>query len=99
MRFSIVPLLKRALPMGKRKARVGAGEGWIESHGNLEKPLGSLVLGLREAVHMPKAAVIGLPCVERVGRLQHGAVALDCFDFARNRRNNLRSEERRVGKE
>ena len=36
--FAIAPMLERALPMGERKAGMGAGKGRIQSHGHLEKP-------------------------------------------------------------
>ena len=67
---------------------MGTGKGRIKSHSHLEKPPGGLVLGLGETIHVPKAAVIGLPSVQRVGRPQHGAVALDRFDLARDRRDD-----------
>src|SRR5580698_3098766 len=86
--FAIAPMLKRALPMGERKACMGTGKGRIESYSHLEKPPGRLVLRLGETVHMPKAAVISLPGVQRVGRPQHGSVTLDRFDLARDRRDN-----------
>src|SRR5580692_3898800 len=83
--FAIAPMLKRALPMGERKACMGTGKGRIESHSHLEKSSGGLVLRLSETVHVPEAAVISLPGVQRVGRPQHGSVTLDRFDLARDR--------------
>src|ERR1700679_220126 len=35
--FAIAPMLKRALPVGERKASMGAGKSRIESHSHLEK--------------------------------------------------------------
>src|SRR5579883_2993677 len=66
--FAITPMLERALPMGERQAGVGARECWVEPHSHLEEMARGLVLCLGEAVHVPKAAVIGLPSVKRVGR-------------------------------
>src|SRR5579863_1374443 len=68
--FAIAPMLECALPMCERKACMGTGKGGIESHSHLEKPPGRLVLRLGETVHVPEAAVIGLPSVQRVGRPQ-----------------------------
>src|SRR6185437_15357444 len=31
---ALAPMLKRALPMGERKPGMGAGKGWIQSHGH-----------------------------------------------------------------
>src|SRR5215475_8055854 len=62
--FAIAPLLESALPMCEGKARMGASEGRIEPHGHLKKSTGRLVFRFCEAVHMPKAAVIGLPGIK-----------------------------------
>ena len=47
-----------------------------------------LVVGAREAVHVPQAAVMRLPRVERARRLQDGAVALERLDLAGDRRDD-----------
>ncbi len=78
---AVAPALEGILPVGEGQAGIGAGKGRVELQSPVEEMPRLLVLGLGEAVHVPKAAMIGLPGVERVGRLQHGAVALDGFDL------------------
>src|SRR5829696_8403424 len=79
------PTLERALPMGKGKASIGARESRIEAKRHLEEVARLFVVGFVEPVHVPEAAVIRLPSVERVRRLQDGAVALERLDLARER--------------
>ena len=74
--------------MRERQPGIGAREGRIESHRRLEEMPGPLVVGLVEPVHVPQAAVMRLPRVERVRRLQDGAVALDRLDLVRDGRDD-----------
>ena len=71
--------------MRERQARIGARERRIELHGLREELPRAFVVGLVEAVHVPQAAVVRFPGVERVRRLEDGAIALDHFDFVRHR--------------
>ena len=82
LRLALRPALEGVLEMREGQAGIGAREGRIEAHGHLEEMAGLLVVGLVEAVHVPQAAVMGLPGVQRVRRLQDGAVALDRLDLA-----------------
>ena len=74
--------------MREGQAGIGAREGRIEAHRRLEEMPGPLVVGLVEPVHVPQAAVMRLPGVERVRRPQDGAVALDRLDLAGDRRDD-----------
>ena len=80
--LAVRPALEGVLAVGEGEAGVGAGEGRVEAQRHLEEVPGAVVVGLVEAVHVPEAAVVGLPGVERVGRLEDGAVALDRLDLA-----------------
>ena len=71
--------------MREGQAGIGAREGRIEAHRRLEEMLGPLVVGAVEPVHVPQAAVMRLPRVERARRLQDRAVALDRLDLAGDR--------------
>ena len=84
-RLALRPALEGVLEMREGQAGIGAREGRIEAHRHLEEMLGPLVVGLVEPVHVPQAAVMRLPGVERVRRLQDGAVALDRLDLAGDR--------------
>ena len=86
--FAVSPSLKGVLPMGEGQAGMGAGKGRIEPHSHPEKMLGQLVLRPGEAVHVPEAAVIGLPGIQRVRRFEDRAVALDHLDLGRDRRDD-----------
>jgi hypothetical protein len=48
---------------------------------SLEEMAGLVVVGLAILVHVPQAAVVCLPRVERARRFQDRAVALDCLDL------------------
>jgi hypothetical protein len=62
-------MLEGALPAGEGKAGMGAGEGRIKFDRVLEEALCQSVLILDEAIHVPKAAMICFPGIERTGRL------------------------------
>ena len=85
LRLALRPALEGVLEMRERQAGIGAREGRVEPHRRLEEMLRPLVVGAVEAVHVPQAAVMRLPGVERVRRLQDGAVALDRLDLAGDR--------------
>ena len=74
--------------MGEGQAGIGAGESRIVPYGYIEEMSGEIVFGAGEAVHVPEAAMIGLPSIERVRRLQHGAVAFDRLDLGGDRRHD-----------
>ena len=82
LRLALRPALEGVLEMREGQAGIGAREGRIEAHRHLEEMPGLLVVGLVEAIHVPQAAVMRLPRVERVRRPQDGAVALDRLDLA-----------------
>ncbi len=88
LRLAPGPSLKSVLEMGEGQTAICPREGGIEMHCGLEKLLRALVVGLVESIHVPQAAVIGLPGIQRAGRLQHRAVALDHLDFVRDGRND-----------
>ena len=71
--------------MREGQAGMGARESRIEAHCRLEEMPGPFVVCFVEAVHVPEAAVVRLPGVERVWRPQDGAVALGRLDFAGDR--------------
>ena len=87
-RLALRPALEGVLEMREGQAGIGAREGRIEAHRRLEEMLGPLVVGLVEPVHVPQAAVMRLPRVERARRLQDGAVALDRLDLAGDGRDD-----------
>lgn len=64
---------------------MGAGEGRVETYGQLEEVASLLVVGAVEAVHVPEAAMMRLPRIQRARRLQDGTVALAGFDLAGDR--------------
>ena len=81
-RLALLPVLEGVLEMREGQAGVGAREGRIEAHRGLEEMARLVVVGLAIPVHVPQAAVVRLPRVERARRLQDGAVALDRLDLA-----------------
>ena len=85
LRLALRPALEGVLEVREGQAGIGAREGRVEAHRRLEEMLGPLVVGLVEPVHVPQAAVMRLPRIERVRRLQDGAVALDRLDLAGDR--------------
>ena len=80
-RLALLPVLEGALEMREGQAGVGAREGRVEAQRGLEELARLVVVGLAIAVHVPQAAVVRLPRVERARRLQDGAVALDGLDL------------------
>ena len=85
LRLALRPALEGVLEVREGQARIGAREGRIEAHRGLEEMLRPLVVGAVEPVHVPQAAMMRLPGVQRVRRLQDGAVALDRLDLAGDR--------------
>ena len=71
--------------MREGESRIGAREGRIQAQRRLEEVPGVLVVGLAEPVHVPEAAMVCLPRIQRAGWLQDGAVALDGLDLAGDR--------------
>src|SRR5215207_9520361 len=84
-RIALRPALEGVLPMGEGKTGISAREGRVEAQRHLEKMARLLVVGLVEPVHVPEAAVVRLPSVEGIRRLQDGSVALECLDLACDR--------------
>ena len=57
----------------------------VEPHRFLEEMPGQFVFRSGELIHVPETAMIGLPGVQGVGRLQDRSVSLRRLDFGRNR--------------
>lgn len=74
--------------MRERQPRIRPREGGVELQRGLETVARLQVVVAVEAVHVPQAAVMCLPRVERAGRLQDRAVALGEFDLAGDRRDD-----------
>ena len=85
LRLALGPALEGVLEMREGEAGIGAREGRVEPHRGLEEMLRALVVGLVEAIHVPQAAMMRLPRIERTRRPQDGAVALDRLDLAGDR--------------
>ena len=66
LRFALSPALESALEVCEGQAGVGASEGGVETHRHPEEMLGLVVVGPGETVHVPEAAVVRLPGVQRV---------------------------------
>src|SRR3954454_10856421 len=60
-------------------------EGWILLDREAEEVLRTFVLSFRKPVHVPQAAMVSLPGVERTRRLQDRTIALCNLDLARDR--------------
>ena len=88
LRRALRPALEGVLEMREGQAGIGAREGRIEPHRRLEEMPRPLVVGAVEPVHVPQAAVMRLPRVERARRPQDRAVALDRLDLAGDRRDD-----------
>ena len=82
------PALEGVLEMREGQAGIGAREGRIEPHRHLEEMPRLLVVRLVEPIHVPQAAMMRLPRVQRVRRLQDGAVALAGLDLVGDRRDD-----------
>src|SRR5215813_12201230 len=78
--------------MGERKPGISAGEGWIELDSALEIPLRPFVIGSSEPIHVPEAAMMRLPCVQRIRRPEHCATTLGGFYFSVQRTDDLRPD-------
>src|SRR5215218_2798147 len=89
VRDAIAPSLEGILPMCEGQAGVSAREGRVLAYGHLEEMPRQGIFGLGEPVHVPEAAVIGFPSIERVRRLENRAVALGELDLVRDRGNDL----------
>ena len=88
LRRSLVPALKGILEMRERQSGVGARKRGIELDGHLEEMPRPFVVRTVEPIHVPEAAVMRLPRVQGIRRLQDGAVALDHFDLVGDRCND-----------
>ena len=82
------PAQKRVLEMRERKAGVSARERRVELQRRREEVLRAWRCPRREPVHVPQAAMVRLPRVERVRRFQDRAVALRRLDLLRDRRDD-----------
>ena len=87
-RCAVVPVLEGILEMRERESRVGARERRIQTERRLEEVSGMLVVGLAVPVHVPQAAMVCAPRIQRAGRLQDGPMAFEGFDLAGDRRDN-----------
>ena len=79
------PALEGVLEVGERQARMGSRKGRIQTQRHVKEIPCLVVVGLVEAVHVPKAAMIGFPGIQGIRRLQQGPVALDGLDLAGDR--------------
>ncbi|KAG1246331.1 hypothetical protein G6F65_020742 [Rhizopus arrhizus] len=84
----LAPALERVLPVGKGQPRVGPGIRGVQPHRHLEKMPRQRVVRLVEPVHVPQAAVMGRPRVQRIRRRENGPVALGGFDLDFDRRDD-----------
>src|SRR5450631_2182623 len=86
--FAIPPLLKCALPVCKGQSGMSSRESRIEAQRHLKKMLSLFVFCLCKSIHVPKASMVGLPCIERVGRFEHRVISLNRFNFVCDRRHD-----------
>src|SRR6185295_4676028 len=63
-------------------------ESWIEPHSHLEKMPGLIVFSLAEPIHVPQAAVMSFPRVQRGRWLQDRAIAFDRLDLGYDGRDD-----------
>ena len=82
------PALERVLEMREGQAGMGARERRIEAHRLSKKCRARSLSGLVEPVHVPQAAMMRFPRIERVRRPQDGAVALAGLDLAGDGRDD-----------
>jgi hypothetical protein len=88
LRLARCPTLERALEVREGEAGMCPRKGRVEAHRRGEELLGAIVVVLVEAVHVPQAAVMRLPGVQRARRPHDRAVALDRLDLARDGRDD-----------